>query len=491
MMKKTYTEILISIVLLCIISSCTRIQQYTTVDEPLNIFPDYSDIVIPSNIAPLNFHIGGDDQKRMIRFVAGHDSFDIYCRNNVTIPIKKWRRLLKDNPGKKLAIYPFVRETAGWMKYHGITLDIASETIDPYIVYRLIEPGYEFWGKMGIYQRCLETFDETPVLLNTMTDGSCMNCHSFCKNDPRKMLLHVRATYAGTILNNNGQLTKLDTKTPDNVSAAVYPRWHPGGRYVAFSTNKTSQAFHTTDNNLVEVYDSASDLIIYDTETQSIFTHPLIHSPDRFETFPEWSPDGKSLYFCSAPAVKMPENYDSLRYDLFRVDFDPQTGKIGNKTDTVLQPSKIGKSIAFPRISPDGRHIVVCLSDYGTFPIWHKENDLYLLHVETGELTPMSEVNSAESDSYHSWSTNGRWVIFSSRRMDGLYTRPYITYFDTSGKFHKPFLLPQKDPLFYDCFLKSYNVPEFVSGKIETSIRELERIVKGDAIEVLAAKNNK
>ncbi|MDR1154229.1 MAG: hypothetical protein LBL04_05915 [Bacteroidales bacterium] len=488
-MKKTYTEILIPIVLLCI-SSCTRMQQYAAVDEPLNTFPDYSDVVIPSNIAPLNFHIGRDRRKCMARFVAGRDSFDVYCRNHVVIPIRKWRKLLNDNPGKRLTIHPFIRETDGWVKYRDITLDIASEAIDPYIAYRLIEPGYEFWGKMGIYQRCLETFDETPVLLNTMTDGSCMNCHSFCKNDPRKMLLHVRAAHAGTILNNNGQLAKLDTQTPDHVSAAVYPRWHPGGRYIAFSTNKTSQAFHSANKNLVEVYDSASDLMIYDTETQSIFTHPLIHSSDRLETFPEWSPDGKSLYFCSAPAVEMPDHYDSLRYDLFRVDFDPQTGKIGNKTDTVLQPSKTGKSIAFPRISPDGRHMVVCLSGYGTFPVWHRDNDLYVLNVETGGLTPASELNSAESDSYHSWSTNGRWIVFSSRRMDGLYTRPYIACFDSGGRFHKPFLLPQKDPLFYDGFLQSYNVPEFVSGKIETGIRTLERIVKGDATGVRAAENN-
>jgi len=486
-MKKIY----INSVLCCIIIlSCTRMQQYSVIDEPLDVFPDYTDIVIPSNIAPLNFRIGSADRKYMVRFVAGSDSFDVYCRNNnVIIPMKKWKKLLTDNPEKMLTIRPFLHETTGWVKYRDITLSIASAPIDPYIAYRLIEPGYEFWGKMGIYQRHLDTFDETPVLLNTLTDESCMNCHSFCKNDPQKMLMHIRATHAGTIICINDRIVKLNTKTPDHVSAAVYPRWHPEGRYIAFSTNTTSQAFHTADENLIEVYDSASDLIILDTETQSIYTNPLVHSAGWLETFPEWSPDGKSLYFCSAPSVKMPENYDSLRYDLFRIDFDPQTGKIGNKIDTVLQSSKMGKSVAFPRLSPDGRYMVVCLSDYGTFPIWHKENDLYLLDIETGGFTSMDEVNSTESDSYHSWSTNGRWLIFGSRRLDGMYTRLFIAYFDSNGKFHKPFLLPQKDPSFYDRFLKSYNVPEFVSGKIETDIRVLERVAKGNASEVHAADN--
>ena len=484
-MKKTFIKISTIIALLCFFASCTRIQDYAVIDEPLDTFPDYSDVVIPFNIAPLNFHIRGDYRKYTVRFVAGQDSFDVSSRkNNVVIPMRKWKKLLKNNPETDLTLHPFVREATGWVKYRDITLRISSAPVDPYIAYRLIEPGYEFWGKMGIYQRCLETFKEAPVMLNTLTGEGCMNCHSFCKNNPQKMLMHIRTVHAGTIIVNEGQIAKLNTKTPDNISAAVYPRWHPDGRYIAFSTNKTSQAFHTTNQNLIEVYDSASDLIIYDTETQSVYNPPLVHSPKRFETYPEWSADGKSLYFCSASAVKMPENYDSLRYDLFRIDFDPQTGKTGNKTDTVLQSSKMGKSVAFPRISPDGRYMIVCLSNYGTFPVWHKENDLYLMNLETGNLEPMNEVNSAESDSYHSWSTNGKWVIFSSRRTDGLYTRLYITFFDSNGKFHKPFMLPQKDPSFYDRFLKSYNVPEFISGKIETGIRAFERVAKSDAIPV-------
>ena len=485
-MKRRYIEVIL--VILCIISSCKRMQTYAILDVRANVFPDYSDVVIPPNIAPLNFFIHENDRRYMVRFIAGTDSFDVYCSRDVHIPAKKWKKLLHEHAGKKMTIRLFAVKETGWAKYRDMTLHIASETIDPYIAYRLIEPGYEYWDKMGIYQRNLESFDETPVLLNTLTDKGCMNCHSFCKNDPQKMLFHVRAAHAGTILLNNNQIVKLNTKLPDNVSAAVYPRWHPEGRYIAFSTNQTSQAFHSVHDNLVEVYDSASDLIIYDTETQTMSTHPYIHSPQRLETYPEWSPDGRFLYFCSAPAIKMPDNYDSLRYDLFRIDFDPKTGKTGNKIEMVWQPSKFGKSVAFPRFSPDGKYMAICLSDYGTFPVWHKETDLYLVNFTTSEITAMTEVNSSESDSYHSWSTNGRWLVFSSRRIDGLYTRLYITYFDSEGKFHPPFLLPQKDPLFYEYFLKSYNVPEFVSGKIKTDIRALESVVKGEAQNVTSVK---
>ncbi|MDR3245616.1 MAG: hypothetical protein LBT50_04215 [Prevotellaceae bacterium] len=477
-MNKISIENIALPVLLFMAVSCGRMQQYSVSDDALQLFPDYSGVVVPCNIAPLNFRIDGDAGKYMARFAAGDDSFDVYCSNTVDIPKNKWRKLLSANSGGKLNISIFAKEKTGWTKHPDITLSIATEQVDPYLAYRLIEPGYKYWGKMGIYQRHLESFDETPVMLNTLTDGGCVNCHSFCNNDPEKMLFHLRAQYAGTILLNEGKLTRLNTKTSGKAIAAVYPRWHPGGRYIAFSVNSTSQVFHSVNKNLIEVYDSESDLIIYDVETQTVSTSPLIHSKDRFETFPEWSPDGKSLFFCSAPAMEMPDNYDSLRYDLFRIDFDPATGVAGNKIDTVLLPSKIRKSVAFPRISPDGNYLLVCLSDYGTFPIWHRENDLYLLDLQSGSLNPLSEVNSKESDSYHSWSSNGRWIVFGSRRMDGLYTRPYIAYFDKQGAFHKPFLLPQRNPLFYDELVKSYNIPEFVTGKIKTDIRALERVAK-------------
>ena len=480
------TGIKIGIILCCIFSSCNRIQTAIVLDEKPDIFPDYSDVAIPPNIAPLNFYIRENDKQYRVRLIAGNDSFDIECRQQVNIPAKKWKRLLNENAGKELSILLFAKKEKDWVQFRAISLTIAAEKMDPFIVYRLISPGYEYWDKMGIYQRRLENFDETPVLVNTLTDEGCMNCHSFCNNDPQKMLFHIRAMHPGTVLVNNNRIVKLDTKTPDNISGAVYPRWHPAGRYIAFSTNKTSQAFHSAHNNLIEVYDSASDLVIYDTESQVLFTHPLIHSPKRFETYPEWSPDGKSLYFCSAPAVKMPESYDSLRYDLCRIDFDPETGKFGNTIDTVWQASAENKSLAFPRISPDGKYMLACLSDYGIFPIWHKENDLFLMDLHTGDVRTLPEVNSDESDSYHSWSSNGRWIVFSSRRIDGLYTRLYFAYFDADGNFHKPFLLPQKDPLFYDYFLKAYNIPEFTSGKIETTIRTFEKVVKSEAKKVIA-----
>jgi len=108
-------------------------------------------------------------------------------------------------------------------------------------------------------------------------------------------------------------------------------------------------------------------------------------------------------------------------------NFDAATGRFGNRTDTLLNPETFDKSVSFPRISPDGR-----------------------------------------------------WIVFSSRRMDGLHTCLYFAYFDTAGRIHKPFVLPQKNPDFYRVFLKSYNVPEFINEKVELNPYDIIRTLDGE-----------
>ncbi len=89
------------------------------------------------------------------------------------------------------------------------------------------------------------------------------------------------------------------------------------------------------------------------------------------------------------------------------------------------------------------------------------------MDLNDGSMRCAGEVNSDDVDSYHSWSSNGKWIVFSSKRMDGLWARPFIAAFNSeTGQFGKPFVVPQKDPLYYDDFMKTYNIPELVTGPI-------------------------
>ena len=207
---------------------------------------------------------------------------------------------------------------------------------------------------------------------------------------------------------------------------------------------------------------------------------------DRFETFPAFSPDGRTLYFCSAEAKKIPEEYKEIRYNLCSIDFDPSTGTFGSRIDTLVNAEALGKSVSFPRPSYDGKYIMFTLSDYGNFSIWHKEANLWLLDLTSGDLRELSEVNSDDTESFHNWSSNSRWFVFSSRRGDGLYTRLYLASMDENGKISKPFLLPQEDPeTYYDRSVYSYNVPDFVNAPILLDTKVFEkRITSKERIQV-------
>ncbi|MCD8263573.1 MAG: hypothetical protein LUD02_04940 [Tannerellaceae bacterium] len=459
--------------------------QHTFSDDP-DIWPNYLNVTIPPNIAPLNFRVGDGSKKAGALFRTVGYSFQVSDKKGeIIIPVSKWKKLLKQAAGRSVTVTVVIEEKGEWLSFYPFKMHVAPEPVDPYLVYRLIEPGYELWNRMGIYQRNLESYRETAIVENKMTDGNCMNCHSFCMQHPERMLFHMRDTHAATYLLREGKVEKLDTYTEQTGGHLVYPSWHPSGKYVAFSVNQTQQAFHTNDPNRIEVFDKASDVVVYDVEKQEIVTAPSLFSPNAFETFPTFSPDGKRLYFCSAKAKELPVAYDEVKYSLCAIAFDPENRTFRAEVDTLYNAAQRGGSVSYPRVSPDGRFLMYSLSDYGNFSIWHKEADLYLIDLSCNYHISLNRFNSRDTESYHSWSSNSRWVVFSSRRMNGLYTRPFVGYIDENGEPRKPFLVPQKDLHFYDRFMKSYNIPEFVTGKVKVKGSEWSTVArKGQAQQV-------
>lgn len=280
------------------------------------------------------------------------------------------------------------------------------------------------------------------------------------------MSLHMRSKLGGTYLCINGIIEKISPEKGGIINSFVYPSWHPSGKFIAYSSNDIKQAFHTNNDNRIEVFDTSADISVYDIENKQVLTDSLIASATVFENLPSFSPDGKTLYFCSAKAVKMPEEYKSVKFSLCAIDFDAEHGKFGNKVDTLYNSRLENGSVSFPRVSPDGNFLVYTISDYGYFSIWHKEADLYITDLRTGKRRRMNEANSDNVESYHSWSSNSRWMIVSSRRMDGLYTCPYLFHIDKDGNCSKAFPIPQHDPSFYSDFMYSFNIPEFVKDKV-------------------------
>lgn len=444
------------------------------------IDPDYTGVVLPVNIAPLNFTI----RERGRRFFTDiRDSSGTHIRiasasPHLRIPPGQWRTLLDRNRGKPLYIDIAVQDDHNaWKRYATISVLVAQEGIDRYCVYRLTPPLYTVAGDMGIYERDLSTFRERPIWLNRMSGRNCMNCHTFKNNDPDYMVAHMReGRGSGTFIKQKGIVSKVNTAT-DLTKPAGFPAWHPDGAVIAFSINKVRQFFHETGRNR-EGIDLVSDIILYDAATGVISSSPDLSSPDYLETQPEWSPDGRYLYFCRAPQFYLDSTADShekIFYDLVRVPYAAETNSWG-EIEPVLTHEQTRGSVAFPRISPDGRFLLFSLARYGTFTIFRPGGDICLLDLRSGVFRRL-EVNSNEPESYPVWSSEGRWFVFSSKRIDGITARIYLSRLDTAGNASKPILLPQKGPRFYDSFLMTYNVPALITKPVPITPQHLVRVM--------------
>ena len=461
------------------------------------IYPDYADVTLPPNIAPLNFLVRGEVEAVEAIATCGQESITVRSRGNkIIFKEKAWHQLLANARGKDISVTLSALLTGSeassnqqkkWKKWQ-FQWHVAPDSIDPYLTYRLIEPDYEIFQNLELRERNIENFSERPISTYRLLGNNCMNCHIYGSQSPQTSMFYVRGEGGGAILNEGGKLRKLNLKTADMVSSSVYFNFSPSGRYVCFSTNIIVPAFHAKPSKRLEVYDSKSDVYIADLKTNRIISSPLCADTAVYETFPTFSPDGRYLYYCAAPQVSRAKD---LQYRLCRIPFDEKTGQLGSQVDTIntseaqcsMPNAQCLSSVSHPRFSPDGRYLLYTAAAYGTFPIWHPEADLRLIDMQTGAINPLQGVNSPKGDTWHSWSSNSRWFVFASKRDDGLYGKPYFCYIDKSGRAHKPFVLPQRDPAFYDDNLKSFNVPELGKGPLPFDVENVKAVLKKDAEE--------
>lgn len=468
-MRKFFIHIIL-LGFLSFLTSCTPTPKDVVMQDVLPpIYPDYCDVTIPENIAPLNFLLRADCEA--IEVKAGELALNA-SGNEVVFDIDNWKTLMEQSADKEIEVTITALINGTWKQYKSFKWQVVSDKVDSYLTYRLIEPDYEIWNHVQIQQRCVENFDVNALGHYEQLENRCMNCHTYANQDPKLSMMYVRGPGGGAILNRDGVLSKL------NIPGSVYFGFSPTGRYITYSTQKIIPAFHSLASKRLEVYDAASNVYVADMQEHRVISSPLLSDSMRFETFPTFSPDGKYIYYCSADTVSLPQDIKNLQYSLVRIPFDESTGTIGTQVDTLFSE----RSVCHPRISPDGRFILYTVADYGTFPIWHPEADLQMMNLQTGAVDSLSIVNSQKSDTYHSWSSNSRWFVFASKRDDGLYGKPYFCYIDKDGKAHKPFCLPQEHPQFYDNNLKSFNAPELGKGKVPFDVDDVAKAIKEQAI---------
>lgn len=450
--------------------SCSR---ETVLREELpQIFPDYIGVTVPAGIAPLNFNIP-EDYSKVFAKVSDSKGNNITAKGKYAgFNVRDWHELTEANIGDTLTVTVAGYKDGRWEQFRPFMIFVSRFPLDDYgVTYRKFAPGYETYSKIGIYQRNIHDFHEDPILEGTLLPGQCMGCHTANATSPDQFLFHLRGKHGATVVQRNGNRKWLETKTDKTIARTAYSYWHPSGEYIAHSNNLIHQLFWTGNNErYIEVYDDASDVIVHNVSSDQFIISPLLRTED-FETYPAFSSDGKILYFCSAPKVDVPAQAQDLHYNLCSISFDQDTESFGNMVDTLINAVHLGKSVTFPRPSYDGRWLLYAFHDFGNFPINHKESDLWLMDLSTGESHPLERANSSYTESFHNWSSDSHWILFASRRGDSLYSCIYIAEIDENGNASKPFLLPQKNPYkFYHNTLFTFNVPDFTKEKVDFKV---------------------
>ena len=147
------------------------------------IFPDYCNVTVPYNIAPLNFMLPADEFNACVARISTPDGQQETYGDGlkVQIPESEWHDMLNTAKGKSIKVEVWgQKKDDEWLSFTPFNIYVAQEPIDDYISYRLIEPSYVAWTFMEIAQRNLTSFEETQttcaclmLVLSSSTTARC------------------------------------------------------------------------------------------------------------------------------------------------------------------------------------------------------------------------------------------------------------------------------------------------------------------------------
>lgn len=470
----------LGLLVLLVLLGCTAYPQNPAkADQLPDIYPDYIGVTIPAGIAPLNFNLADESIDRMDVVVKGSKGGELHANGEwADFGIDEWHELTRQNRGGELSVTVCAEKDGQWTQYRDFRIYVSETPLDDWgLTYRRIKPGYEVGGDIGIYQRDIHTFSEYAILTETAVPGRCFNCHTANRTNPSRLTLQMRGEGGGTMIQKDGRQTWVETKTDSTRAAGSYSYWHPQGDYVALAVNNVHQAFFTGTGQRIEVYHSFSNVEALDTRSNELILSPLLQTDD-LEIFPAFSADGRYIYYSTSKPCRVPAEYERVKCSLCRIAFDASAGRFGETVDTLLNGPQADRSYTLARPSYDGRWLMYCVSSRGNFPVSQNDADLWLMDLKTGTHRELKELNSPQSESYHNWSENSRWFVFSSKREDGMYTKLYLATIDGRGRVSKPFLLPQRHPRkYYRELMDAYNCPDFTKTRVELDAHETYRQV--------------
>ncbi len=264
--------------------------------------------------------------------------------------------------------------------------------------------------------------------------------------------------------NTNGLVGKVRVGFMSQVS--------PDGRYVLSTfagpaVDRMIDSYYVTnfmDYRFLQVFFPTRGILeYYNRATGMRQPLPGADDPKYVQTDGVWSPDGKYIVFARAEARDpRPQgqphathandpNETQIKYELYKIPFNE--GK-GGKPERIVGASANGMSNNFPKISPDGKWIVFVQCKNGQ--LMRPDSQLYIIPSAGG--TPRRlRANTRLMNSWHSFSPNGHWLVFSSKARSP-YTQMYLTHLDANGNDTPAILIDNATAA-----NRAVNIPEFVN----------------------------
>lgn len=325
----------------------------------------------------------------------------------------------------------------------------------------------------------IDSETQPPIVLENLP--VCGNCHSFSGNGS---VLGLDVDYGNDkggyailpvspqmVLNDEKIITWSDYKKDDGqLTFGLLSQVSPDGRYV-ISTVKDRAVFVATPG--IEFsqlfFPIKGILVVYDTETGTYTPLPGADDPEYVQSNPTWSPDGKWIVFARAKVYRKSgiekagdillsekdvpefiEDKQPYKFDLYRVPFNEGRG---GKAEPLQGASHDGKSNFFAKFSPDGKWIVFCKAE--NYMLLMPDSELFIVPAEGGEARRL-RANTRRMNSWHSFSSSGRWLVFSSKA-NTPYTQLFLTHIDEEGRSTPPVVLER-----FTGSDRAANIPEFV-----------------------------
>lgn len=483
-------------------NSAKEVKKQKLITYPFDgsIFP--MDIISPTimwhnNLENVAWTISISNTDSSIKYIY-HTNSDHY-----RIPKKDWEKLKEfPNDTIKIELFAHTKEKKFQsLAYDIVKILISPDKVDAPIFYRTVTLpfGYAVEHLETIKWRLGYVSDELKPFTVLENMPVCGNCHSF-STDGKTMGMDVdygndKGSYALFDIEKEVNLTKdkiitwSDYKRGDGEQTfGLLSTISPNGRY-AISTLKDRSVFVKVDNLEYSqlFFPIKGILVYYDRENKKYKALKGADDKKFVNSNPTWSPDGSYIVFARSKYYKLPEIEKSkkailppelaqdfverkklFKYDLYKLPFNDG---LGGKPEPIPGASYNGKSNYFPKISPDGKWMI--FTQAKSFMLLMPDSKLFIMPVDGGKPRKMN-CNLSNMNSWHSWSPNGKWVVFSSKHF-GPYTQLFLTHIDENGIDSPPVLLEQ-----FQFDNLAANIPEFVNLKDPKFFKIKEKFLTTD-----------